>query len=113
MKTINDNIFDGILLEDPIVEDTVPASAESEFNPVVALAATFGPVIVTFLAWTVIGEFAVLVWLLSVLAGTYYTVRRMSVYQGIFALVVYWVLLLFEFIALAASVPGLLVLHGE
>ena len=113
MKTINDNLFEGILLEDPVVEDVVPTEPEAQFDPMVAFFAVMLPPLLTAAAAPVIKEGSIFVWGFSAIVGAYYTVRRLTVYQAILATGVYWVLMLFGLICVAALVGNVIVLHGE
>src|SRR5438552_7713486 len=98
MEIMNNNIFEGILLEDPVVQDTFPAEPVSEFNPVAPfLGVTVTPLLVALSAHMV-KESAPFVWLVCTLVSACYMVRRMRPSRAIVIVTAYCVLMLIEFI---------------
>jgi hypothetical protein len=107
METFDDNMIDGILLEDIATPDACETTCNdgAELNVIVVLRSFIAPFVLTVASSWVIRNGAALVWLASLAVGWFYLVRRMSLVEAVVVTVVYVPLMMFVLLYLVATVP--------
>ena len=109
MRTMDDNVLHGILLEDVAVTeaaDDVAVESPGALDVLTMWRSFVGPFAVTIGSSFLIRNGAIVVWLMTMFAGLYFLVRRMSIAEGAIVAVVYIPLMTWIFIWLLAAVPS-------